>query len=733
MKLIPRVVAVATMPMLILLGGSAGAAVTAAFSLGSSCGGATSSPFTAGGAPITVSLCASTTTEQVCNSTLQPIAANAGESGRFNITNRVVPATGLTDPTNAAPPYPVPINNPVNSTDFGSSVPVTPVAAGSNILLATFTIAPQATATNASYTIGMGGLSAIGVPSTPGDCGTSQDVSLNGLATFTFIQQLTPPTIAKLFGASSVALNGNTSLSFTINNPNANTGLTGVAFTDTLPAGLVVTSPNGLSGSCGAGTITAVAGSGTVSLSGGTIAGGGSCTFSVNVTGTAAGAKANSVTVTSTEGGTGNTSTANLAVVAPPSISKQFTPASIPLNGTSALSFTITNPAANTVSLTGVGFTDTLPAGLVVSTPNGVTGTCGGGTITAVAASSSVSLSGATLATNSSCTFSVNVTGTTTGAKANTSAAVTSTNGGTGNTASATLNVVNTITATKTFGAPTIPLNTSTSMSFTLTNPNAAAGLTGVSFTDTLPAGLVVSTPNGLSGSCGSGTITATAGSGTVSLTGGTIAASGNCTFSVNVTGTTAGVKNNSITPSSTETGAGPAANATVTVVAPATISKSFGVSTMTPGGTTTLTFVLNNPNAGTTLTGVGFTDPLPAGLVVSTPNGLAGTCGGGTITATAGANIISLTGASLAANASCTFTVNVTGTGNGQLNNTTTAVTSANGGNGGTASATIFVGVSTPPAGIPTLSGWMLGLLGLLLSITGGWVTLRRGNNARS
>jgi uncharacterized repeat protein (TIGR01451 family) len=637
----------------------------------------------------------------------------------------------MTDPTTSSPAYPVNIVS-TGTVDFGGTSPnATSQAGANNQALATFTIQPAATATNATYVIS---LLNSGLTSTTTNCTDANSFSDNPIsASFTFVQQLNPPSITKSFGASSVALNGSTSLSFTINNPNVGAPLTGVGFTDTLPAGLTVASPNGLTGTCGAGTITAVAGSGTVSLTGGTIAGGGSCTFSVNVTGTAAGAKTNSVTVTSTEGGTGNTSTANLAVVAPPSISKQFNPASIPVNGTSALSFTITNPAANTVALTGVGFTDTLPAGLVVSTPNGVTGTCGGGTITAVAASSSVSLSGATLATNTSCTFSVNVTGTTTGAKANTSAAVTSTNGGTGNTASATLNVVNTITATKTFGAPTIPLNTSTSMSFTLTNPNAAAGLTGVSFTDTLPAGLVVSTPNGLSGSCGSGTITATAGSGTVSLTGGTIAASGNCTFSVNVTGTTAGVKNNSITPSSTETGAGPAANATVTVVAPATISKSFGVSTMTPGGTTTLTFVLNNPNAGTALTGVGFTDPLPAGLVVSTPNGLAGTCGGGTITATAGANIISLTGASLAANASCTFTVNVTGTGNGQLNNTTTAVTSANGGNGGTASATIFVGVSTPPAGIPTLSGWMLGLLGLLLSITGGWVTLRRANNARS
>jgi len=44
----------------------------------------------------------------------------------------------------------------------------------------------------------------------------------------------------------------------------------------------------------------------------------------VNVTGTTAGAKNNSVQVTSTEGGTGNTSNATVTVVAPPVIIKAF-------------------------------------------------------------------------------------------------------------------------------------------------------------------------------------------------------------------------------------------------------------------------------------------------------------------------------------------------------------------------------------------------------------------------
>ena len=70
--------------------------------------------------------------------------------------------------------------------------------------------------------------------------------------------------------------------------------------------------------------------------------------------------------------------------------------------------------------------------------------------------------------------------------------------------------------------------------------------------------------------------------------------------------------------------------------VAPPTIAKAFGAASIVVNGTTTLTFTLTNPNPGIALNGVGFTDNLPAGLVVATPNGLASTCGG-TVTAVAG------------------------------------------------------------------------------------------------
>src|SRR5450631_162254 len=253
----------------------------------------------------------------------------------------------------------------------------------------------------------------------------------------------------------------------------------------------------------------------------------------------------------------------------------------------------------------------------------------------------------------------------------------------------------------KSFGAPSIPLNGSTSLSFTISNSNDIT-LTGIGFTDALPSGLVVSTPNGLTGSCGAGNIVATAGSAAVSLTGGALTAGQSCTFRVNVTGTTLGTKDNTTSAViSQQSGPGNTASASVTVlvtVVPPTIAKFFGAASIPLNGSTSLSFTISNPNGSSILTGVGFIDPLPAGFVVANPSVLTGNCGGGTITATPGLGIISLTGATLNAGQSCTFSVNVTAFTEGTSTNTTGAVTSVEGGTGGTASTSVTVAAPPPP-----------------------------------
>src|SRR4029079_7079204 len=196
---------------------------------------------------------------------------------------------------------------------------------------------------------------------------------------------------------------------------NAGTALTGVAFTDTFPAGLqVAATPGGSATGCGSPAFAPAAGNASLSFSGGTIAAGGTCTVTVNVTATTSGAKINTTgNVTSTNGGTGNTGTDTLSVVAPPSIAKAFSPNPISVGGVSTLSFTITNPNAGT-ALTGVAFTDTFPAGLqVAATPNATTSGCGSPTFAPAAGNTSLSFSGGTIAASGICTVTVDVTATT--------------------------------------------------------------------------------------------------------------------------------------------------------------------------------------------------------------------------------------------------------------------------------------------------------------------------------
>lgn len=266
--------------------------------------------------------------------------------------------------------------------------------------------------------------------------------------------------------------------------------------------------------------------------------------------------------------------------------------------------------------------------------------------------------------------------------------------------------------ASKAFSGPTVAVGSLTTLTFSITN-NSGATVTNVNFTDTLPAGLLIATPNGTA-VAGCTFASVIAASGTNTITGGplTIPNLTTCTVAVNLVGVTAGVQNNtSSTVTSSLGGSVPAMTASITVVSPPLISKAFGVSSVTTGSGTTLTFTVTNANTGTALTGVGFTDTFPAGIIIATPNGLVGSCGGGTITATAAAGSVSLAGATLAATTSCTFTVNVTTTSPGAKINTTSAVTSNEGGLGNTATATLTVN-----APVPLTGPLMLGLLAVLM-----------------
>jgi uncharacterized repeat protein (TIGR01451 family) len=123
-------------------------------------------------------------------------------------------------------------------------------------------------------------------------------------------------------------------------------------------------------------------------------------------------------------------------------------------------------------------------------------------------------------------------------------------------------------TISKTFGAASIAMGATTTLSFTVTNAGGAT-LTGVSFTDNFPAGLIVGTPAGITGFCTNGSsavVNANAGAGVTSLLSGTLVANSLCTFTINVTATTGGVKDNVTTPVASSAGAGGTASASLNV-----------------------------------------------------------------------------------------------------------------------------------------------------------------------
>jgi uncharacterized repeat protein (TIGR01451 family) len=246
------------------------------------------------------------------------------------------------------------------------------------------------------------------------------------------------PTISKAFAPATIVKGAASTLSLTISNTApGNEALTGVAFADVLPAGLSIAGAT--VARCG-GTLTTTAATRTIALTGGQLGAGGTCTFSVTVTGTTEGQYQN-VTgfVSSTQSGNStNYATDTLTVNAPPTIGKAFSPDSIRTGDPSTLAFTIANPNRLT-ALSGITFTDPLPSGVTVVT-SGPTTACGGSLATT--APGSISFTGGSLAANTSCTFSVTVTGATSGSKANTTSAITSTEGGAGNEALATLVVI---------------------------------------------------------------------------------------------------------------------------------------------------------------------------------------------------------------------------------------------------------------------------------------------------
>ncbi|MGB0135378.1 S8 family serine peptidase [Dokdonella sp.] len=126
----------------------------------------------------------------------------------------------------------------------------------------------------------------------------------------------TPPTLSKAFAPTSVMAGQPSTLTLTLSNSGPSVSTLGAALTDSFPAGLVVAATPAASTDCVGASVTANAGSGTVSLgSGAQIPATGSCTVTVDVTANTAADYDNTIAAGALQTNTGNNAAAASATL----------------------------------------------------------------------------------------------------------------------------------------------------------------------------------------------------------------------------------------------------------------------------------------------------------------------------------------------------------------------------------------------------------------------------------
>src|SRR5438309_9078151 len=182
-------------------------------------------------------------------------------------------------------------------------------------------------------------------------------------------------------------------------------------------------------------------------------------------------------------------------------------------------------------------------------------------------------------------------------------------------------------TLTKTFSSPTVGLNGSVTLTFTLTNPNPATDLTGVSFGDDMPAGLLIANPDSLGGTCDTSVVTLSPTN--ISMVGTVLLANSSCMLSIDVLATAAGDQVNTTGAiTSVEGGTGGTATATVSVVVPdLTIAMSHTGNFARPQSGATYTITVSNSGGADTSALMIMNDTLPAGLTATDLSGVNWNC----------------------------------------------------------------------------------------------------------
>jgi LPXTG-site transpeptidase (sortase) family protein len=635
---------------------------------------------------------------------------------RNNDLNIALTQASLTDSL----PSNIVLASPVSSSlsGCGDSAALTATSGGSLVVLNNAVIAANSTCTilvNVTSTV-----SGIYTNSIPADSiQTQQGVTNGSSASATLnVQDI---GLVKVFSPTNFLAGETTTLTITLRNPTSS-AYTGVQLSDTLPGDVLTVVPGSASTTCG-GTVSITLPR-TVSLTNGRVPPGtastpGTCTISFQVT---APEDASGATYTNTipagslvtdQGITnGLSASAQVRVFslgAGISASKSFSPSTISPEGNSRLRINI--PAPFDTDLTNFSIVDNLPPNVTVSNSSPATrNNCGASSVlTAVTGATSISLTNGTILAGTTCQINVYVTSSTPGVHTNTilPTDISNTeNRTTPNNITANLNVetISDFQVSKSFTPPIVSPGGISTLTITLQNRNDLP-LVDVSLTDPLPGDLtngiiVAPTPNART-TCAGGAVVAVAGTQTISMTGGTVPAQildvpGTCTINVDVQGMGSLTTRTNTIPIANVSGTVQGTDTTLNPLQPARadliignlsigVVKGFDPLTVFGGSASTMSVELFNPN-NVEMNGIAFTDNMPSGMVVANPAiPMVGDCGG-TLNASPGEDSFSFSGGRLPASTSCTLTVRITMTVNGNLTN----ILEAN-------SVTTFGGASNP------------------------------------
>jgi uncharacterized repeat protein (TIGR01451 family) len=540
--------------------------------------------------------------------TAQPNPVNAGSPLSYTLTvtnNGPSPATGVVL-TDALPP----------AATFVSAAPTQGTCSGATtITCALGTIPGIGTAGTVSVII-------VATPTGSGPLTNTANVTANefdpnpanntSAATVTVIP-IADLALTKTASPNPAGVGSNLTYTLTVTN-NGPPPASGVTLIDTVPAGVTFVSATPSQGTC----TTAV------SCNLGALANAAKATVTIVVTPTAAGTVTNTATVSANEIDpvpTNNTATVSTTVTASADLALGETVAPNPvLLGGSNLTYTLTITNNGPSPATGVVLSDTLPvsATLVSATPS--QGTCTSPLSTCAIGN---------LASGASATVLVVLKPTAAGTVTN--SATVSANENDPNpannsaSASATVSPVADLSLMETATPQTAPASSNVTFSFTVTN-NGPSAATGVTLTDTLPAGMVLVSATSSQGTCAP----------TVNCNLGTLANGATATLTVVAKAPlTPGTLNNTGNVTATEADPFPSNNtavASVTVVASADMAVTISSSPNPAGVGVNLTFTMTITNNGPSpATGVTLAGTFTAGATFVSLTQSQGSCQGTT------------------------------------------------------------------------------------------------------